>query len=139
MGPEVGPAFQRRSRDTPSSNPGVRLAERWRWGSIKKETRKSMYFLHVGRGITYEIRVLAVSTLFAFLSRVGARDLGIPAFAPRSGPPHARAPGAQMIRIASGSSLAFQRLPPRTPNSILDPVSSCFYDFRYLAHGFCDR
>eukprot|EP00661_Eupelagonemidae_sp_cell13_P022392 gene22392-biopygen10251 len=27
MGPEVGPAFQRRSRDTPSSNIGVRLAE----------------------------------------------------------------------------------------------------------------
>eukprot|EP00661_Eupelagonemidae_sp_cell13_P024300 gene24300-biopygen17908 len=32
------------------------------------------------------------------LSRVGTRDLGIPAFAPQSGPPHARAPGAQMIR-----------------------------------------
>eukprot|EP00661_Eupelagonemidae_sp_cell13_P020130 gene20130-biopygen14610 len=27
MGPEVGPAFQRRSRDTPSSNISVRLAE----------------------------------------------------------------------------------------------------------------
>eukprot|EP00661_Eupelagonemidae_sp_cell13_P024312 gene24312-biopygen20889 len=27
MGPEVGPAFQRLSRDTPSSNLGVRLAE----------------------------------------------------------------------------------------------------------------
>eukprot|EP00661_Eupelagonemidae_sp_cell13_P010209 gene10209-biopygen223 len=31
-------------------------------------------------------------------------------FAPRSEPPHARATGAQMIRMASGSSLAFQRL-----------------------------
>eukprot|EP00661_Eupelagonemidae_sp_cell13_P018000 gene18000-biopygen8373 len=44
------------------------------------------------------------------LSRVGARDQGIPAFAPRSEPPHARAPGAQMIRMAPGSSLASQRL-----------------------------
>eukprot|EP00661_Eupelagonemidae_sp_cell13_P007599 gene7599-biopygen12063 len=35
-------------------------------------------------------------------TRVGARDLmGIPAFAPRSGPPHARAPRAQVIRMAS--------------------------------------
>eukprot|EP00661_Eupelagonemidae_sp_cell13_P016075 gene16075-biopygen21766 len=50
-------------------------------------------------------------------------DLGIPAFAPRSEPPHTRAPGAQMIRVASGSSLAFQRLPRdspiRGPNVIL--------------------
>eukprot|EP00661_Eupelagonemidae_sp_cell13_P002764 gene2764-biopygen23088 len=45
--------------------------------------------------------------LFAFLPRVGARDLGIPAFTPRSGPPHARAPGAQKIWVVPGSSLAF--------------------------------
>eukprot|EP00661_Eupelagonemidae_sp_cell13_P011271 gene11271-biopygen19870 len=49
MGPEVGPAFQRRSRDTPSSNPGVRFG---------------------GNGVQ------ALFALFAFLSRVGARALG---------------------------------------------------------------
>eukprot|EP00661_Eupelagonemidae_sp_cell13_P007007 gene7008-biopygen20969 len=41
---------------------------------------------------------------FRILSWVGARNLGIPAFAPRSEQPHARAPGAQMIRMASGST-----------------------------------
>eukprot|EP00661_Eupelagonemidae_sp_cell13_P023563 gene23563-biopygen8877 len=65
MGPEVGPAFQRRYRELL----GVRF------------------------------------TMFRNLSRVGARDLGIPAFAPRSEQPHARAPGAQMIRMASGRPL----------------------------------
>eukprot|EP00661_Eupelagonemidae_sp_cell13_P013960 gene13960-biopygen6555 len=55
---------------------------------------------------------------FRILSRVGARALGIPAFAPRSEPPHARAPGAQMIWVASGSSLAFQRVSRDTPNCI---------------------
>eukprot|EP00661_Eupelagonemidae_sp_cell13_P016514 gene16514-biopygen745 len=83
MGPEVGPAFQRRSRDTPSSNLGVRFRT------------------------------------FRILSRVGARALGIPAFAPRSEPPHARAPGAQMMWVTSGSSLAFQRVSRDTPNCIL--------------------
>eukprot|EP00661_Eupelagonemidae_sp_cell13_P013022 gene13022-biopygen7982 len=48
---------------------------------------------------------------FHNLPRVGARCLGIPAFAPRSEPPRARPPGAQMIRMASdGSSLVSRRL-----------------------------
>eukprot|EP00661_Eupelagonemidae_sp_cell13_P016404 gene16404-biopygen21789 len=42
---------------------------------------------------------------FRNLPRVGARDLEMPAFAPRSEPPHAHAPGAQMIRMASGRPL----------------------------------
>eukprot|EP00661_Eupelagonemidae_sp_cell13_P004846 gene4846-biopygen7031 len=63
MGPEVGPAFQRRSRATFLFLLGGRLAE--------------------------------------------TVALGIPAFAPRSGPPHARAPGPQMLWVAPGSSLAF--------------------------------
>eukprot|EP00661_Eupelagonemidae_sp_cell13_P025634 gene25634-biopygen15051 len=37
----------------------------------------------------------------------------------RSEPPRARAPGAQMIRMDSGNSLAFQRLSRDTPNCIL--------------------
>eukprot|EP00661_Eupelagonemidae_sp_cell13_P018739 gene18739-biopygen15995 len=41
---------------------------------------------------------------------------GTLAFAPRCEPPRARAPGAQMIRLASGSSLAFQRLSRDTPS-----------------------
>eukprot|EP00661_Eupelagonemidae_sp_cell13_P014659 gene14659-biopygen586 len=103
MGPEVGPAFQRLSRGTLFSNLGVRLAETVEVGQYNK---KCVFFWHFGRGITYTIRVFVVFARFAFLSRVGARDLGIPAFAPRSGPPHARAPGPQMIWVAPGSSLA---------------------------------
>eukprot|EP00661_Eupelagonemidae_sp_cell13_P009054 gene9054-biopygen3183 len=34
---------------------------------------------------------------------------GFPSFAPRCEPPRARAPGAQMIRMGSGSGLAFKR------------------------------
>eukprot|EP00661_Eupelagonemidae_sp_cell13_P020016 gene20016-biopygen13065 len=63
MGPEVGPAFQRRSRDTPSSNIGVRLAETVSRHVGSKEMRA---FWHFGREITYKIRVLAVFALFAF-------------------------------------------------------------------------
>eukprot|EP00661_Eupelagonemidae_sp_cell13_P020014 gene20014-biopygen7028 len=70
------------------SNIGVRLAETVSRHVGSKEMRA---FWHFGREITYKIRVLAVFALFAFLSRVGARDLGIPAFAPRFGPPHTRA------------------------------------------------
>eukprot|EP00661_Eupelagonemidae_sp_cell13_P013445 gene13445-biopygen8027 len=40
---------------------------------------------------------------------LGRRDLGILAFAPRSEPLRTHAPGTQMIRMSSGSSLAFQR------------------------------
>eukprot|EP00661_Eupelagonemidae_sp_cell13_P017229 gene17229-biopygen21859 len=40
MGPEVGPAFQRRSRDTPSSNIGVRLAE-----TVSRHSRESARIL----------------------------------------------------------------------------------------------
>eukprot|EP00661_Eupelagonemidae_sp_cell13_P010893 gene10893-biopygen1799 len=68
MGPEVGPAFQRRSWDTVPFRLGVRLAD----------TGSS----HVDSNV----------------------DLEIPAFTPRSEPPHARAPGAQTIRMASGTS-----------------------------------
>eukprot|EP00661_Eupelagonemidae_sp_cell13_P022363 gene22363-biopygen11745 len=75
MGPEVGPAFQRLSRATLKFILGVRFG---------------------GNGVQ------ALFALFAFLSRVGARDLGIPAFAPRFGPPHTRAPGAQMVWMESG-------------------------------------
>eukprot|EP00661_Eupelagonemidae_sp_cell13_P014758 gene14758-biopygen14213 len=68
---EVGPAFERRYRDTPSSNLGVRLAE------------------------TVQVGQYSV-------------DLGNPAFAPRSEPHVARAPGAQMMRMPAGRSPAFQ-------------------------------
>eukprot|EP00661_Eupelagonemidae_sp_cell13_P007622 gene7622-biopygen13603 len=47
---------------------------------------------------------------FRNLSRVGVRDLENPTFTPRSEPPHARAKWSPMIRMVSGSSLAFQRL-----------------------------
>eukprot|EP00661_Eupelagonemidae_sp_cell13_P024241 gene24241-biopygen5899 len=69
MGPEVGPAFQRRSRDTPSSNIDARLAEtvsRHRPGSKEQETWEGPL---------------------------------------ETGPPRARAPGAQMIRLASGTTM----------------------------------
>eukprot|EP00661_Eupelagonemidae_sp_cell13_P017358 gene17358-biopygen3851 len=67
MGRDVGPAFQRWYRDTPSSN-------------------------------------------------IGVRALGNPAFAPRSGPHAAHAPGAQMIRMPAGRSLALQGWSRDTPN-----------------------
>eukprot|EP00661_Eupelagonemidae_sp_cell13_P018160 gene18160-biopygen17380 len=91
MGPEVGPACQRRSRDTVPFFLGVRLAE-----------TGSRHF-----------------RIFRILSRVGARYLGIPAFAPRSEPPHARAKWSPMIRMASGSSLASQRWSRAPLSSIL--------------------
>eukprot|EP00661_Eupelagonemidae_sp_cell13_P021581 gene21581-biopygen13207 len=69
MGPEVGPAFQRRSWDTVPFRLGVRLAD----------TGSS----HVDSNV----------------------DLEIPAFTPRSEPPHARAPGAQTIRMATGTTI----------------------------------
>eukprot|EP00661_Eupelagonemidae_sp_cell13_P003154 gene3154-biopygen18684 len=46
---------------------------------------------------------------FRNLPQVEARYLKSPAFAPRSESPHARAKWGPMIRVASGSSLAFQR------------------------------
>eukprot|EP00661_Eupelagonemidae_sp_cell13_P014644 gene14644-biopygen18651 len=90
MGPEVGPAFQRRSRDTVPFL-GVRLAET---GSRHVDSKGMHVFLvHFDRGSqTWDCRP----------SRREPPS--------RSEPPHARAPGAQMIRMASGSSLAFQRL-----------------------------
>eukprot|EP00661_Eupelagonemidae_sp_cell13_P010656 gene10656-biopygen4798 len=71
--------------------------------------------------------------IFRLLSRVGARDLEIPAFAPRSQPPHARAPGAQTIRMASdGGSLDSQRLSldtlPFIPSVQLAETRSARYD-----------
>eukprot|EP00661_Eupelagonemidae_sp_cell13_P023215 gene23215-biopygen4294 len=56
MGPEVGPAFQRRSRDTPSSNIGVRLAETVSRHVGSKEMRA---FWHFGREIPYKVQVSA--------------------------------------------------------------------------------
>eukprot|EP00661_Eupelagonemidae_sp_cell13_P014773 gene14773-biopygen6611 len=85
--------------------------------------------IHVGAGSSLTFQRLSRDTsssifgvrftLFAFLSRMGAKDLKMPVFAPRSEPPHAHAPGAQIMRMASGSSLAFQRLSRDTPNCIL--------------------
>eukprot|EP00661_Eupelagonemidae_sp_cell13_P020173 gene20173-biopygen20581 len=59
MGPEVGPAFQRRSRDTPSSNIGVRLAEtvsrhRPVGGNEVQELFKS-YFVTESRSAAYDV------------------------------------------------------------------------------------
>eukprot|EP00661_Eupelagonemidae_sp_cell13_P012138 gene12138-biopygen7917 len=59
--------------------------------------------------------------------RVNAHEMGFPeqttprslAFAPRCEPPRARAPGAQMIRVGAGSSLAFQRVSRRTLYTVL--------------------
>eukprot|EP00661_Eupelagonemidae_sp_cell13_P013893 gene13893-biopygen531 len=56
MAPEVGPAFQRRSRDTPSSNLGVRLAETVSRHVGSKEMRA---FWHFGREIPYKVQVSA--------------------------------------------------------------------------------
>eukprot|EP00661_Eupelagonemidae_sp_cell13_P009947 gene9947-biopygen204 len=42
MGPEVGPAFQRRSRDTPSSNLGVRFGGN---GGQARGFKRKAYFL----------------------------------------------------------------------------------------------
>eukprot|EP00661_Eupelagonemidae_sp_cell13_P020625 gene20625-biopygen2588 len=47
--------------------------------------RSGEWRIHCGDGAIF----WTVFALFAFLSRVGARDLGIPALAPRSGPPRA--------------------------------------------------
>eukprot|EP00661_Eupelagonemidae_sp_cell13_P020291 gene20291-biopygen10101 len=53
MGPEVGPAFQRRSRDTPSSNIGVRLT-----GTVSRHvgSKEMRAFWHFGREITYKVQ-----------------------------------------------------------------------------------
>eukprot|EP00661_Eupelagonemidae_sp_cell13_P017436 gene17436-biopygen21878 len=56
MGPEVGPAFQRRSGRTLSSSLGVRLAETVEVGQYKK--RKAQ-IRHSDRGITYKIIIFA--------------------------------------------------------------------------------
>eukprot|EP00661_Eupelagonemidae_sp_cell13_P015308 gene15308-biopygen6661 len=88
----------------PTTVSGHRPAPSWRPvggnGVQARGFKRNACFQAFDRGITYKIRVLAVSQ-FRILSRVGARDLGIPAFAPRSGPHPARAPGAQMIRMVS--------------------------------------
>eukprot|EP00661_Eupelagonemidae_sp_cell13_P018483 gene18483-biopygen886 len=105
VGAGSSPAFQRRSRATLKFILGVRLAETVSRHVDPKEMR--VFFAFWSWDHTQNPRFLAVFTLFAFLSRVGARDLGILAFAPRSGPPRTHAPGAQMIWIESMSSLAF--------------------------------
>eukprot|EP00661_Eupelagonemidae_sp_cell13_P018250 gene18250-biopygen17388 len=76
MAPEVGPAFQRLSRDTPSSNIGVRLAETVSRHVGSKEMRA--FFWHFGREITYKIRAGGGDgrggSVFSILSRVGAKS-----------------------------------------------------------------
>eukprot|EP00661_Eupelagonemidae_sp_cell13_P024991 gene24991-biopygen14997 len=79
MGPEVGPAFQRRSRATLSFLLGVRLAETAEVGQYstvweKERVDPCFFFLHFGRGITYKIRVLAVFALFAFFCHGWEQD-----------------------------------------------------------------
>eukprot|EP00661_Eupelagonemidae_sp_cell13_P025860 gene25860-biopygen24021 len=66
MGPEVGPAFQRRPRPTFCSF----LASGWRkrCPGIRVQ-KKGVFFLAFGRGITYKIHVLGSFAIFAFLSR----------------------------------------------------------------------
>eukprot|EP00661_Eupelagonemidae_sp_cell13_P014594 gene14594-biopygen9649 len=107
MGPEVGPAFQRRCRRPP-------LVNSWRpvgWNGVQaRGFQRNAHFLASWSWDTYKHPCFWQFRNFRNLSRVGARYLGILAFAPRSGPHPARAPGAQMIQMASGSSLAFQRL-----------------------------
>eukprot|EP00661_Eupelagonemidae_sp_cell13_P015844 gene15844-biopygen14288 len=102
--------------------PSSFLASGWRKrGPGTWIRKKCMLFgiLIVGSRTKSQNRDVGSFGNFRNLSRVGARDLGIPAFAPQSEPPRARAPGAQMIRMASGSSLAFQGLSRDTPNCIL--------------------
>eukprot|EP00661_Eupelagonemidae_sp_cell13_P023306 gene23306-biopygen1246 len=64
MGPEVGPAFQRRSRDTSRSF----LASGWRKRGPGTWINKMHFFWHFGRGTTYKIRVLAVSQFSQFVT-----------------------------------------------------------------------
>eukprot|EP00661_Eupelagonemidae_sp_cell13_P001486 gene1486-biopygen7791 len=106
-----------RARGGGGCNLSVRMAGTGSRHVDSKEVRV-IFCLHFGREFTYK-PVFWLFRTFHNLSRVGARYLEIPAFAPRSEPPHARAPGAQMIRIASGSSLAFQRLSRATLKFIL--------------------
>eukprot|EP00661_Eupelagonemidae_sp_cell13_P019786 gene19786-biopygen13053 len=94
MAPEVGPAFQRLSRDTPSSNLGVRLAETASRHVGSKEMRA---FWHFGRGITYKILVFGSFAIFAFMSRVGQTTPRSLAFVSRCEPPRARAGPANDI------------------------------------------
>eukprot|EP00661_Eupelagonemidae_sp_cell13_P022917 gene22917-biopygen19286 len=54
------------------------------------------------------------SVSFAMFSPSGANLMGICRVVLQFAPPRVRAPGAQMIRLASGSSLAFQRLSRRS-------------------------
>eukprot|EP00661_Eupelagonemidae_sp_cell13_P020277 gene20277-biopygen8540 len=104
VGAGSSPAFQRVSRGTLFSILGARLAETV---EVRQYEKKCVFLGILVVGSHTKSAFLVVFALFAFLSRVGARDLGIPAFAPRSGPPRTHAPGAQMIWVESGSSLAF--------------------------------
>eukprot|EP00661_Eupelagonemidae_sp_cell13_P007268 gene7268-biopygen12036 len=65
-----------------------------------------VFFLHFDRRITYKTVFFDIRTL-RNLSRVGAKDLQIPVFAPRSKLPHERAPGAQMLRMRLVDRLEF--------------------------------
>eukprot|EP00661_Eupelagonemidae_sp_cell13_P022398 gene22398-biopygen11749 len=84
--------------------------------------RKHVFFLHFGRGITYKIRVFGSFRTFRIF--VTARDLGIPAFAPRSGPPRTHAPGAQMIWVESGMTDS-REVPVRRPPTPKHRASGC--------------
>eukprot|EP00661_Eupelagonemidae_sp_cell13_P009171 gene9171-biopygen19699 len=79
MGPEVGPAFRRLSRDTLFSNHGVRLAETRSTELAEKEFANSALW-------SYKICDLRISGI----EHCGARVPRNSSFAPRSEPPRAR-------------------------------------------------
>eukprot|EP00661_Eupelagonemidae_sp_cell13_P016534 gene16534-biopygen5273 len=102
MGPEVGPAFQRRSRATLKFILGARLAETV---EVRQYKKRKAYFLAVWSWIHIQnprfLEVFAFFAIFVTTASYSERSL---AFAPRRKPPRARAPGAQMIWMTSGST-----------------------------------
>eukprot|EP00661_Eupelagonemidae_sp_cell13_P009418 gene9418-biopygen21222 len=96
-------------------------------GSRSNSPVASISRSHSNFGITLNF----YSSAIAPLERVGARDLGNPAFAPRSELPYARAKWCPMIRMASGSSLAF-------PTTVSGPTF--LNPWRVVGgNGFCGR
>eukprot|EP00661_Eupelagonemidae_sp_cell13_P009430 gene9430-biopygen19729 len=104
MAPEVGPAFQRLSREPLTAILSGRLAETVSRHVGSKEMRALWHF---GREITYKIIIFASFADFIFCSKQFQVTPLPPRLVSHYGPPRARAPGPQMIWMASGSSLAF--------------------------------
>eukprot|EP00661_Eupelagonemidae_sp_cell13_P017475 gene17475-biopygen14409 len=77
MGPEVGPAFQRRSRATLKFILSVRLAETVSRHVGSKEMRTFWYF---DRGITYKVQVFLVISQFSHFVTGGANYPAISCF-----------------------------------------------------------